>query len=118
MNLAGTKFFPDFENAILFLETYKIASKALLSKLQQLTLIGVFKKIKGIVVGTNFGFDDLGKNLPVEQIVTEITKDYKFPVLKIGEFGHYQPHAFLPVGVKVKLDATNKKVQIAEDFLS
>ena len=117
LKLAGTKYFPDFNESILFIETYKSNAAKVICQLTQLEKIGVFEKIKGIVIGSNFEFDSGNKKLKVEDIVKELTSDYKFPILKINEFGHYQPHAFLPIGAKVELDATNKKLAIVSDFL-
>jgi len=116
LKLAGTEYFPDFTNSILFLETYRSCPTEIIWQLTQLEQIGVFDKIKGIVVGNNFGFQ--GDNFKVEEIVNDLLVRYNFPILKINEFGHYQPHAFLPIGAKVKLDATNKSIKIIEDFLN
>jgi muramoyltetrapeptide carboxypeptidase len=116
LKLAGTEYFPNFTNAILFLETYKSYPKKIIWQLSQLEQIGAFDKIKGVVVGHNFEFqqDDDSK---VEDIVSDLLSEYDLPILKINEFGHYQPHAFLPIGAKVKLNATDKSIKIIEDFL-
>ena len=115
LKLAGTQYFPDFTNSILFIETYKSLPAEIIVQLTQLKQLGVFDKIKGIVIGNNFGFQS--DNFKVENIVNEFLKEYNFPILKINEFGHYQPHAFLPIGAKIKLDATNKLIEIIDDFL-
>ena len=115
LKLAGTKYFPDFANSILFLETYKSNPAKITVQLTQFKQSGVFEKIKGVVVGNNFGFQP--EKFKVENIVNIFLKEYNFPILKINEFGHYQPHAFLPIGAKVKLDATNKSIEILDDFL-
>lgn len=126
LKLAGTKYFPDFENAILFMEEYKPTVKEVISQLTQLKQLGVFDKISGIVIGYIFGFqdgteaemqpkvDEEGKKIEYERIVDELTKGYDFPILKINEFGHYFPNTFLPIGAEVKVDATNKTLEIAD----
>ena len=116
LKLAGTEYFPDFSNSIMFLETYKSNPTELLVQLTQFKQLGVFESIKGIVIGNNFEFQS--DKFKVENIVNEFLKEYNFPILKINEFGHYQPHAFLPIGANVKLDATNKSIEIIEDFLN
>ncbi len=116
LKLAGTDYFPDFTDSILFIETHRSNAATLIWKLTQLKQIGIFTKIKGIVIGNNFGFED--KNFKVEEIVKDLTSEYNFPILKINEFGHYQPHAFLPIGAKIKLDATNKTIEIIDNFLN
>ncbi len=117
MKLAGTKYFPDFENSILFIESYKGLVRTLLHQLTHLKLMGVFDKIRGLVIGHIHEYDDLGSGKSYEDVVMEIVKDYDFPVLKVNEFGHFQPHAFLPLGAKIRLDAKNKELVIVEDFL-
>ena len=115
LKLAGTEYFPNFTNSILFVETFRSNPTEVIWQLTQLEQIGVFDKIKGIVVGNNLGFES--DDLKVEEIIKEILTQYNFPILKVNEFGHYQPHAFLPIGARVKLDATKKKIEIIEDFL-
>lgn len=123
LKLAGTKYFPDFDDAILFLEGYKSDVEEMQWKLEQLKQIGVFDKIKGIVIGFMYSFQDEEQrkekeiNVDFEDIVLEATKEYKFPILKINEFGHKCPNAFLPIGCKIKIDATNKKISIESDFV-
>lgn len=123
LKLAGTPFFPDFENSILFLENYYVNTAQLICKLQQLKELGVFKKIKGIVVGYIFSFQDeswIEKNrikVKYEDIVLDFVKEYDFPILKINDFGHRSPNCFLPIGAKVKLDAKNKSIEILDNFL-
>lgn len=107
LKLAGTKYFPDFTNSILFLETFRSYPSQIIWQIEQLKQLGVFNKIKGIVIGSNFEFQS--KNFKVEEIINELLSEYNFPILKINEFGHYQPHAFLPIGANVELDAKIKQ---------
>jgi len=124
IKLAGTPYFPDFTNSILFLEGYSDNLKTALPKLQQLKEIGVFDKIKGIVIGYVYGFQDkemIIKNdikVKYEDLVLDITKEYNFPILKTNDFGHKCPNCYLPIGTNVKLDATKKTIEIIDDFLN
>ena len=123
LKLSGTDYFPDFTDSILFLESYKCNTQQIIWKLEQLKQLGVFDKIKGIVIGYILSFQDkeLRKeqniNCNFEDLVLDITKDYDFPILKTNDFGHYCPNCFLPIGARVKLDATNKTLEITEEFL-
>jgi muramoyltetrapeptide carboxypeptidase len=124
LKLAGTSFFPNYENSILFLEGYSKNTKKTICKLQQLKEIGVFDKIKGIVIGFVVGFQDEGwikeNNIKVkyEDIVLEITKEYNFPILKTNDFGHKCPNCYLPIGGTAILDAKKKSIEIIDDFLN
>ena len=115
LKLAGTEYFPDFTDAILFVEMYKSDIREIIRHFTQFKNLGVLNQLNGIVIGHNFEFHDEG--FTVEEVIKDMVSDYNLPILKIGEFGHYQPHAFLPLGARVSLDATNKKLEIVEDFL-
>ncbi len=123
LKLAGTPFFPNFENSILFLEGYSENTKKAICQLQQLKEIGVFDKIKGIVIGYIFGFQDkewIVKNnikTKYEEIVLDITREYNFPILKTNDFGHNCPNCFLLIGANAKLNATGKTIKITQNFL-
>jgi len=123
LKLNRTKYFPDFDNSILFLESYTLNVEEIRHKLDQLKQIGVFDKIKGIVIGFMYSFQDKEQrkekniNVDFEDMVLEITKEHDIPILKINEFGHRCQNAFLPIGAKVMLDATNKKIKIVEEFV-
>ncbi|MBT5021813.1 LD-carboxypeptidase [Candidatus Woesearchaeota archaeon] len=120
LRLAGTKYFPNFKNKILFLEAYRTDVKSLLGQLAQLKNIGVFDQISGIVVGhihefiTKGPFSQDDKEFQFEDVVLEISKEYDFPILKVNNFGHRCNNAFLPLGCKVELNAKNKSITILE----
>ena len=97
------------------LESYKSNTSKVVFQLTQLKLLGVFDKISGIIVGNNFEFDGGKINITFQDIVKDLTQD--IPILKINEFGHYQPHAFIPIGAKARMDATKKTFEIVEDFI-
>jgi len=75
------------------------------------------------VIGYLYSFQDSEQrkekniNIDMEDIALEIIKNYDFPILKINEFGHRCQNAFLPIGPKVKLDATNKTIELVEEFV-
>lgn len=123
LKLAGTQFFPNFKNSILFLEGYTEDTKSAVYKLEQLKHIGVFDKIKGIVIGYVVGFQAkewIEKNdikVNYEDVVLDMTKEYDFPILKTNDFGHYCPNCFLPIGANAKMDAENKSIEIIDEFL-
>lgn len=120
LKLLGTEFFPDFSDSILFLEGYCPDIRKVVSMIAQMKQIGVFDKINGLVIGHIYDFDDrgLGDNVNYEDVVFDLLQDYDFPVLKIDEFGHYFPHAFLPIGAKVEFDSSKAmEIKILDDFL-
>jgi len=111
--LAWTSFFPDFTNKILFLEDHdKTTSpekvECFLSHLKQL---GIFEQIKGLWIG-HYTHES---QITYEEIIMNVVKEYTFPILKCDDFGHNTHNTTIPIGAKVKLDATNKKINIIEN---
>lgn len=123
LKLAGTEYFPNFKDSILFIEGYSVNVKKAICGLESLKQIGVFENIKGIVVGYIYGFQDSEmreKNnitTEFEDIVLDITKNYKFPILKTNDFGHMCPNSFLPIGAKIRMYATNCEIEIVDEYL-
>ena len=115
VKMAGTDYFPDFTNAIFFIESVNLDPTAVIWQMTHLKMLGVFDQINGVVIGNNYGWQS--DQFTFEGIVKDLLSEYDLPILKINEFGHYQPHAFLPIGAKIKLDATNKTISIINDFL-
>ena len=60
---AGTEFFPDFKDAILFVEAYEITSGMCDAHFHQLKQMGVFDKIKGVIVGYIYGLQATKKKV-------------------------------------------------------
>jgi len=115
--LAGTEYFPDFKNAILFLEDYKPTTGKIEYRLNQLKQIGVFDKIKGIVIGHIDGMEKSDER-EFEDILLEITKEHNFPILKTEDFGHNCPNTVLPLGIEAEIDCKNKTFKLKESSVS
>lgn len=126
LKLAWTKYFPDFTNSILFLESYAWNPRDMVSFLVQLKQLWIYDKINGIVIWyihwlqnkdifkKDPKYDTAWNKITFEDMVLDATKDYDFPILKINEFGHYNINTFLPIWAKVKLDSKNEKIEIIE----
>lgn len=117
--LMGTPYLPDFNGAILCLDTFYSDTRSLRWKLSQLKLAGVFDKLAGILVGHQEGFNEnVDYTTPFEETLLELTQENDFPILKIEDFGHRSPNAFLPLGAQVKIDADAKTVELVEAYLT
>lgn len=102
LKLAGTEYFPNLDNKVLFLEGMSTAIEGLITLLTQLKQIGVFNKISGLVLGT---FTKIEQNLQNEDIY-EILKDFvpeNIPIAKTTEVGHSKDSKILVIGQKIKL---------------
>jgi muramoyltetrapeptide carboxypeptidase len=118
--LVGTRFLPDMEGAILFLEDVGEALYRVDRMLAHLASVGAFAKLAGVMVGRftemrhdtgegAFGFDEVlahyfgGLGIPVA---------YGFPI------GHIDDQWTLPLGVRARLDATAGELQLLEPAVS
>ncbi|MCL6442357.1 MAG: LD-carboxypeptidase [Alicyclobacillus sp.] len=105
--IAGTKFWPSFRSAILFVEEVYMGSpilKDIDDSLTHLKLLGVFDEIAGLVVG-KINNQSVEEEQALERLVVEHTKEYRFPVLMGVDIGHTDPQLILPIGIHATLDS-------------
>ncbi len=118
MYLLGTEYLPNMEDKILLIESYKTSPNECQRRFAHLKQYGIFDKIKGIVIGYNY---DLQKNQDtypqMEDILLEYTKEYDFPIIKCNDFGHKIVNSVIPIGVNMKVDSNNERIEITEEFL-
>jgi muramoyltetrapeptide carboxypeptidase len=104
--LAGTRFLPSFEGAILFLEDTQTKPYQIDRMLTQLRLGGLLDGIRGLVFGEMPGCEqhpDQGYTLP--EMLREWTAYLKVPVLFGFPSGHTRSKGLtLPLGVRARLD--------------
>jgi len=118
LKLAGTPYFPDFEDSVLFIESYETTPEKCRAQLEQMRKLGVFDKISAAVVGYVYGLRaERGKLAQMEDILLELTAGKDFPILKANDFGHEWPNTVLPVGARVRVDADAKEIGILEPCL-
>lgn len=103
-HLAGTRWFPDFEGAILLLEDIDEPLYAIDRALWQLAHMGVFSKIAGLVLGPFSGRpsreDDPGND--VTDLLDALCPP-DVPVLKTPLPGHDLPMATWPLNIPVRM---------------
>lgn len=102
LKLAGTRYFPEVENKVLFIESLGTSIEGLSTHLAQLKQIGVFDKISGLLIGT---FIKIEKEFSVEELF-ELVQDYipsSLPVAKTQEVGHAKNSKALKIGEKIQI---------------
>lgn len=114
LKLAGTNYLPDFNNAILFLESFGFDPVVCDSAFSQLKQMGVFDEIKGVIIGHIFDDREKQHSIHMEDILLQVSKGYFFPILKTDDFGHNCPNTVIPVGAKVSMDADDKIITLLE----
>lgn len=105
---------PKWDGAILFWEELEETVERLDHHLTRLRVDGIFKKIRGMIVGKITDLQPLeeeesrdrhfGKAPSVEEMILEATEDYDFPILYGVDFGHRVPTLTFPIGARVLLD--------------
>jgi muramoyltetrapeptide carboxypeptidase LdcA involved in peptidoglycan recycling len=118
LQLAGTKYFPDFRGKILLLENPEgekpdgpLPFAQTRSLMADLVNLGAFDRIVGLVVGRPMGYvgDDLAQ---FEQMVLDMCsgrdeegKERNFPILAGVDVGHTDPMVTVPLNAVVRVDS-------------
>lgn len=102
LKLAGTEYFPDFQNKVLFLESRSGNEGVMTSYLTQLNQMGVFDKINGVILG-RFSQMESKVKLKVEDIVLKITRDKDIPIVKTSDIGHNKDSKCMIIGKEICL---------------
>lgn len=109
LKLAGTPYFPDMQDKILLLESLGGDVGVISSLLTQMRQMGIFQKIKGILIGTFTYLDkNYGKEM-IEYLMQEVLENCEIPVARTSQVGHGADSCAFPVG---------KKIKIADEFMN
>ena len=115
----GTKIWPDLEQwrgAILFIETSeeKPTPSHVKYILRGLAAQGIFKRIKGIIVGKPQGevFYEEYKSVLLQVVYEEGLTE--LPILYNVNIGHAYPIGILPYGINIRIDCTEKTLTFLE----
>lgn len=115
--LIGTEYFPNLDNCILFIESYKTSPNECQRRFSQLKQIGAFEKIRGVVIGYNYNLQKVDNFYPqMEDILLDYTGQYKFPIMKCNTFGHKIVNNIIPIGIDVEMNG--KEIKILLNFLN
>lgn len=118
MYLLGTEYFPDMQDKILLIESYRTSPNECQRRIAHLKQYGVFDKVKAVVVGYNYEIQKDGDEYPqMEDILLDYTKEYDFPIIKCNDFGHRIANTVIPIGVEARIDSDKETIEIIEEFL-
>lgn len=102
LKLAGTKYFPDLHNKLLFLESYSGNENRIRSYFAQLRQTGAFDDISGLILGT---FTELEKDCNYRK-TCDIASSFipsDIPVVKTNDIGHSVDSKMLIIGRELSL---------------
>ena len=114
--LAGTRYFPDLDGAILFLEDVGEDLYRLDRMLAQLRMIGALDRLAGVVLGQ---FTDMKRGtgdgaLGFDEVMASYFEPLGIPVAFGFPIGHVDDQWTMPIGVRARLDAGLGELDLLE----
>lgn len=103
MKLAGTRYFPDPSNKILFLESLSGRANKMVSLLAQLQQVNVLDKSAGLILGTFTELESHNEFSMVEEYLQEISQSTSIPIVKTNEIGHGSNSKCIIIGQEISL---------------
>lgn len=115
-SLMGTPFELDTRDAILFIEDVAEKPFRIDRMLNQLRLAGKLRTVRGVLLGGFPGCEarDPEGDFTPEEVFKSYFGDLGVPVLADYPAGHVPDAVTLPIGARVRLDATEKTLAILE----
>ncbi|WP_291515957.1 S66 peptidase family protein [Bdellovibrio sp. ArHS] len=119
MSAAGTPYWPDFQDKILLIEDMDAPLSRTERHLQQLKFIGVFEKIKGLIIGKPEFYNQEGASFTYEDLFKEILGPRPYPVISNFDCSHTVPMISItqlsPVEISA-FDITEVEFSICSDL--
>lgn len=103
LKLAGTEYMPDFTDKIIFLESLNGDVPKIVTYLTQYKQIGVFKKVKGIILGSYTEMEREKYSPNIVKIIKDIINNPNIPIAKTNEIGHGKDSKCIIIGDIIKL---------------
>lgn len=112
--MMGTKFAPDLEDSILFLEDIGERNYRVDRMLRQIYLSDALRSCRGIVFGqcTDCHDDLEAGSLELDEILSEIAELAKVPCISGAPIGHIDDQWTLPVGARARFDADARTLTV------
>lgn len=111
--LQGTKYMPNIEGKILFIEDDCLSSPETFDRdLQSLMHQANFDKVRGIVIG-KFQVDMKMTEEKLYKIIKAKSELDNIPIIAEVNFGHTTPQITFPIGGEVEIMANDKDVKIS-----
>lgn len=98
LKLAGTEYMPDFQDKILFLESFSGDAAKMATYLTQYKHLGIFKKIRGIILGNYTEMERKNYSPDIVELVKSIVDNKDIPIVKSDEIGHGKDSKCIVIG--------------------
>lgn len=119
-HLAGTEFFINYKNKILFIDLPEgnnpgegISISDVDANLADLYNMNIFKVIKGLIIGRAYAQDEVNFK-KIKKAILWYTKSTRYPILYNVDIGHTSPMLTLPFGIHIIMDSKRNIFQITE----
>lgn len=112
--LIGTPYMPDLDGAILLLEDVGERPYRLDRMWTHLQLAGVFRKVAGIVLGSFTGCEEREESYTSHDVLRELAVATGLPCAAGFPIGHGDTNEPVPLGLRVRLDATARELTFLE----
>lgn len=111
----GSEYMPEIlERDILLIED-SLKNAATVERLfSLLKLNDIFNKIGGLILGKHELFDDNGTGRKPYEILEEVLGEHDIPFLAEVDCCHTHPMFTMPIGKKIKMDATSKMITLID----
>ncbi len=118
--LCGTKFSPDCKNKIVFLEDVGEAPRRIDRMLTQLMQAVNLEEASGIVLGqfVDCEADPEDNSLTLREVIDDRLKPLGIPLVYNFPFGHDKDLCTFPVGIRARLNASEKTITLLEKACS
>lgn len=106
LKLAGTKYMPDFNNSVLFLESLGGDYNKISTYIAHLKQLGVFNSISGLILGTFTEFESKKENGKIEELFINTLRKLNLkdlPIIRTDELGHGSNSKAITIGGYISL---------------
>lgn len=103
LKLAGTPYLPDFNEKILFLESFGGDEARITTYFHQLAQMGVFEKVSGVLLGTFTELEKVAGDEGALEVLKEVLGDNDLPLARTTEVGHGTDAKALTIGAEIHL---------------
>lgn len=102
LKLAGTPYFPDMREKVLFLESRSGDVSRMVAYLSQLQQMGVFQQVRGVLLGTFTEMENNAYSPGIEELVLSYVPE-EMPVAKTMDVGHDVSARAVVIGQQITL---------------
>ncbi len=102
LKLAGTPYFPDLQDKVLFLESFGGEAPQMITYFHQLKQMGAFDKISGLLLGTFTKFEE-NNHSDIVKLIQPIIHNSNLPIAKTNLVGHHSDSKCLIIGKEIHI---------------